>query len=362
VVETTGNDTLNDAMEFCVPTAYAKPHSESARADRERFIRAKYEHELFKASAGKTKTQAVTSSSSSSSSSSGHAHSPVRDDHTPTSERKKSSLLSSFGELVGHTRKSLTSLRSPSPASSASPTTVPPAAAAAAGMVEYVGVLVIELVQGMELAGMDINGKSDPYVVFRLGEQTITSKRVDNDVNPQWRETLMLSWDGASPLVADVFDYNTISNDRPMGSVLIDAETLAPLLASPSSAHSRQQQGDARDEIDAVFPLLMPRIWARNFGEHMVAGAEGITKGIYRGITGVWKDPIKGAKENGVEGFAKGVGIGVAGVVYRPIKGLGTMVKETARSVGVSRKRSVDGDDDLVEAGCLHLKLRLQRF
>ncbi|KAJ0400660.1 hypothetical protein ATCC90586_010591 [Pythium insidiosum] len=305
-VEQVGNDALNETLEFSVPDDYPKPHAESARLERERFIRAKYEDELFKVSPDKPRKRAVLSSSS-------------------------SSAPASSAEDVPHdgnnaARRSVTGV----------------------GMIEFVGVMVIELLEGIDLAGVDINGKSDPYVQFRLGEQAIASEKVHNDVNPRWHQTLMLSWDGESPLIAEVYDHNTIQSDRFMGSVVIDGETLRPLLDDK--------------EVDALYQLWMPKVWARNFGEHMIAGAEGMTKGLYRGITGVWKDPIKGAKESGIEGFAKGVGKGVAGVVYRPIKGLGTMVKETARSVGVGRKRSADGNEELVPAGCLHLKLRLQRF
>ncbi|GLD92558.1 hypothetical protein PINS_up001117 [Pythium insidiosum] len=307
-IERVGNDALNETLEFSVPDDYPKPHAESSRPERERFIRAKYEDELFKVSPDKPRKRAVLSSSSSS---------------APTSYAED--VAATDGNNVA-ARRSGTGV----------------------GMIEFVGVMVIELLEGIDLAGVDINGKSDPYVQFRLGEQAIVSDKVHNDVNPRWHQTLMLSWDGESPLYAEVYDHNTIQNDRFMGSVVIDTETLRLLLED--------------QEVDALYQLWMPKIWARNFGEHMIAGAEGMTKGLYRGITGVWKDPIKGAKENGLEGFAKGVGKGVAGVVYRPIKGLGTMVKETARSVGVGRKRSTDGNEELVPAGCIHLKLRLQRF
>ncbi|TMW66060.1 hypothetical protein Poli38472_003825 [Pythium oligandrum] len=342
LLEATGNDTLNETLEFSVPDEFQKPHADSGRTERERFIRAKYEHELFKSSPGKTKKRAVPCSSSASSSSS----SPTKESEgeaTNQSIRKSSDLSSTGGQ-----RKSVIS---GVPSSTGTTSNGP----SGAGMIEYVGVLVIELQEGVDLAAMDINDKSDPYVIFRLGEQTISSNKVHNDVNPRWNQTLMLSWDGTSPLIAEVYDVNTITTDRFMGSVVIDGDSMQPLL-------EESLQNDTPKEIEALYQLLMPRIWAKNFGEHMVAGAEGMTKGIYRGITGVWKDPIKGAKEKGIEGFAKGVGTGVAGVVYRPIKGLGTMVKETARSVGMTRKRSTDASEDLVPAGCLRLKLHLQRF
>ncbi|DAZ94365.1 TPA: hypothetical protein N0F65_001099 [Lagenidium giganteum] len=288
-----GNDALNELLEFSVPEEFLKPTVDTPRNERERYIRAKYETLLFQLSPDKIKRKAISSSATSTGSTGSNG-------------------------------------------------------AGAHGMVEYVGVLMIDLIEGISLAGMDINGKSDPYVVFRLGEQSITSKRVDNTLNPKWNQKLMLSWDGTSPLVAEVYDYNKISADRFMGAVIIDGEALQTLVTAPEG-----------QEMDSWQQVVMPRDWAKNFGEHMLAGAEGVGRGFYRGITGVWKDPIKGAKKNGIEGFAKGAAVGVAGVFYRPIKGLGTMVKQTARGVGVGKK---DAETDLVAAGCLHMKVSLQRF
>lgn len=31
-------------------------------------------------------------------------------------------------------------------------------------------------------------GKSDPYAMLRVGTQMFTSRHVDNNLNPQWRE------------------------------------------------------------------------------------------------------------------------------------------------------------------------------
>lgn len=316
VVESVGNVALNELMEFSVPHEFPKPNADSVRAERERYIRAKYEDALFKASPSRKKQQAVSSSSSPS---------------------------ISHPAALGHHHH-----RTGTPTATTAHQTH--------GMVEYIGVLVIELIEGAHLAGMDINGKSDPYVTFHLGEQSITSERVSNSVNPHWGQTLMLSWDGAAPLVVELFDYNKITHDRAMGRIVVDKETLAPLTVEPKTSNDKPQ------ELDAWFQVMMPREWATNFGEHMVAAGEGLSKGVYKGITGVWKDPIKGAKESGIEGFALGVGKGVAGIVYRPIRGFGSMVKQTALSVGVGKKHRSSDCEELVEAGALHLKLSLQRF
>ncbi|KAG7378897.1 hypothetical protein PHYPSEUDO_009329 [Phytophthora pseudosyringae] len=284
-----------------------KPEAQTPRGERERFIRAKYDEKMF---------------------SGGVASSPPK--------------------LASSPKRS--------------PTKTP--AATTQGMVEYTGVVVIDLKEAKDLAGMNISGKSDPYVTFRLGEQSISCKRVDNSVNPQWNQQLMLSWDGTSPLEIELYDYNKVNADRPMGAFAISGDQLSSL----------PEVGDSDAPYEDWYPVIMPRDWATNFSEHMVAGAEGVTKGIFKGITGVFKDPIKGARENGLEGFAKGVGTGVVGVVYRPIKGLGSMVKHSALSVGVGKKHHTnsagsehDGSSspdgrDYVAAGSVRLALSLQKF
>lgn len=333
-VETVGNGALNATLERSLDSQseqFVKPNADTGRAERERFIRAKYELKQF------------------------------------------ASEVAEGGRQLGIQRQVAVRVptnSSTAPASSSTERSVNPPSAAHRGMIEFVGVLMIRLVEASDLAGMNISGKSDPYVTLTLGEQTVSSKHVTHNVNPQWNEMLMLSWDGASPLLVELFDRNTISADRGMGAFQVSLSQLAPLL----------ENADAT--IDEWFAVKMPKEWASNFGEHLVAGAEGVGRGFYRGITGVWKDPIKGAKENGFGGFAKGVGTGVAGVVYRPIKGFGTMVKQTASAVGVGKSkrkkhkgRPSEGDDqegsedegeeeeiELVAAGKVHLVLSLQRF
>jgi hypothetical protein len=300
-VDTVGNDGLNESLESCISEDFVKPVSGTCRQERQRFIIAKYQEQRFKQG---------------------------------NSEQKQTNIV-----VVSPTCSTLnTSTKKNSPT----------ATTTNHGMVEYVGVLNIVLVEGAHLVGMNISGKSDPYVIFRLGEQSITSKIIKHSINPHWNQKLMLSWDGISSLIGEIFDHNKIRDDRAMGTVIVEAETLKSLLDNTS------------EEIDVWQQVIMPREWAQNFGEHMVAGAEGVGKGFYTGITGVWKDPIKGAKEKGIGGFAKGVGTGVAGVVYRPIKGFGTMVKQTA--LGVRSKKNKQKEIEMVNGGSIHIRLSLVQF
>jgi hypothetical protein len=57
-------------------------------------------------------------------------------------------------------------------------------------------------------------------------------------------------------------------------------------------------------------------------GMGLLTGVGQVGKGFYKGLKGVFVDPIKGAQQEGVAGFFKGVGTGVAGVVVRPMAGI----------------------------------------
>ncbi|CEG35496.1 adp-ribosylation factor gtpase-activating [Plasmopara halstedii] len=310
VMENNGNNKLNQQLERTLALqlqlndkSLKKPEALTPRPDREQFIRAKYEVKMF---------------------SGGVASTP----HQSPSKRS----ITNQAVLRTH------------------------------GMVEYTGVLVIDLKEAKTVAGTYTGGKSVSYVTFRSGEQSINSKRVDNSVNPQWNQQLMLSWDGMSPLEVELYDYNRVNADRKMGSFTISAKQLSIL----------PEVGGTQGPYEDWYIVITPRDWAINLSKHLVAGAEGVTKGLFQGVTGVFKDPIQGARENGLEGFAKGVGTGVAGFVYRPIQGVGTMVKHSALSVGVGKKHRTNGggnDDngtsdsqDDVPTGSVRLALAMQKF
>ena len=78
------------------------------------------------------------------------------------------------------------------------------------------------------------------------------------------------------------------------------------------------------------------------------AGKGGILYGLKEGVTGVYKDTVKGAKSDGFFGFVKGAGKGVAGLVLKPVAGVvdqATKVMEGVKGATkiektVSRSRS----------------------
>ncbi|KAL6843057.1 hypothetical protein ACP4OV_027131 [Aristida adscensionis] len=97
------------------------------------------------------------------------------------------------------------------------------------GMVEFVGLIKVHIVRGIDLAVRDVMS-SDPYVMIVLGHQSMKTKVIKNTLNPVWNERLMLSIpDPIPPLKLQVFDKDTFSSDDRMGEAEVD---IRPLIAA----------------------------------------------------------------------------------------------------------------------------------
>lgn len=83
----------------------------------------------------------------------------------------------------------------------------------------------VTLVKAVDLAAADMNGKSDPYVVFSVGESKRKSSVVTASVNPEWQpeEKFWFLTDDASFAVLDVqvFDHDRFTKDDLIGSASI---------------------------------------------------------------------------------------------------------------------------------------------
>ncbi|CAL9037868.1 unnamed protein product [Musa banksii] len=97
------------------------------------------------------------------------------------------------------------------------------------GMVEFVGLVKVNIIRGTNLAVRDMI-TSDPYVVLNLGHQSMKTRVIKSNLNPVWNEKLMLSIpDPIPPLKLQVYDKDTFSTDDRMGEAEIDIQ---PLLAA----------------------------------------------------------------------------------------------------------------------------------
>lgn len=182
MIEVGGNSSANSIYEAFIPEGFRKPGPDASHEERSKFIRSKYElQEFLKPS--------------------------LRITSIPSS---KSSLQSSFSTKVTDSFRSTNSQNME-------------------GMVEFIGLLKVKVVKGVNLAIRDMLS-SDPYVVLTLGQQTVQTTVVKSNLNPVWNEELMLSVPQRfGPLKLKVFDHDTFSADDIMGEAEID---LQPLITS----------------------------------------------------------------------------------------------------------------------------------
>eukprot|EP00611_Tribonema_gayanum_P017108 TRINITY_DN2965_c0_g1_i1.p1 TRINITY_DN2965_c0_g1~~TRINITY_DN2965_c0_g1_i1.p1 ORF type:complete len:919 (-),score=417.99 TRINITY_DN2965_c0_g1_i1:786-3542(-) len=109
------------------------------------------------------------------------------------------------------------------------------------------GVLQLEVVGADNLRKADLMGKSDPYVVIKLGEEENKTSVINSNLNPRWGEKFdILVHDKASQVVTfDVYDEDLADNDDHLGrcevplSALLDFKITAlnvPLTSTPTGS------------------------------------------------------------------------------------------------------------------------------
>ncbi|TKY60128.1 ADP-ribosylation factor GTPase-activating protein AGD12 [Spatholobus suberectus] len=188
MIEVGGNSSANSIYEAYIPEGYTKPGPDASHEQRAKFIRLKYEHQEFL----KPGLRIVSD---------------------------KSNLQSSISKGI------MDSFRSTSGSQHTE------------GMVEFIGMLKVKVIKGTDLAIRDMM-TSDPYVILKLGQQTVQTTVIKSNLNPVWNEELMLSVPQQFGLLnLNVFDYDLFSADDIMGEADID---LQPLITSAMAF------GDAR--------------------------------------------------------------------------------------------------------------------
>ncbi|RZC93194.1 hypothetical protein C5167_029170 [Papaver somniferum] len=94
-------------------------------------------------------------------------------------------------------------------------------------MGEKVGVLKVTVVQGKQLMIRDFR-TSDPYVVFKLGNQVVKTKVINSCLNPVWNEELSLDvTQSAGVLNKEVFDKDRFKSDDKMGTAHLNLQQIA---------------------------------------------------------------------------------------------------------------------------------------
>ncbi|KAL7089525.1 hypothetical protein ACP275_13G190400 [Erythranthe tilingii] len=181
MIEVGGNASANSIYEAYIPDGVSKPGPDASHEVRSKFIRSKYEHQEFLK--------------------------PSLRIHSTSSSTKHSLQASLSRKIMDSFRSSGSSEKS-------------------VGMVEFIGMLKIKVIKGVNLAIRDMLS-SDPYVVLTLGQQKAQTTVVKSNLNPVWNEELMLSVpQNYGPIKLQVYDYDTFSSDDIMGEAEIDIQSM----------------------------------------------------------------------------------------------------------------------------------------
>lgn len=88
---------------------------------------------------------------------------------------------------------------------------------------QYVDSIKVTIVSATDLVNADallggrvdamFGGKSDPYVIVKLGEEKFKTKTMKNNLNPEFNEEFTFQWNQKDDLLLDVMDKDMISKD-----------------------------------------------------------------------------------------------------------------------------------------------------
>ncbi|KAJ1413536.1 C2 domain [Sesbania bispinosa] len=227
-----GNTLLNKKYEACLPSNIKKPKPHSSIEERSDYIRKKYELLQFIECDDNLSYQIVPSQGRSSSLA--HINSACYNsfmdkklfEKHPTKHRIGHAFRNSWGRKDSEHKSSKKST-------------------SLAGMVEFVGLIKVNVVKGTHLAVRDVM-TSDPYVILSLGHQSVKTRVIKNNLNPVWNESLMLSIpENIPPLKVLVYDKDTFSTDDFMGEAEIDIQplVLAAIAYEKSTINESMQLG-----------------------------------------------------------------------------------------------------------------------
>ncbi|OAY77891.1 putative ADP-ribosylation factor GTPase-activating protein AGD11 [Ananas comosus] len=238
-----GNATVNTKYEAFLPENYKKPRPDSSTEERADFIRRKYELQHFSSSNAIILSTAYSNFAAQNNCYSGKSY-----------EKQHTGIRHGLGHAFRNSWRRKESENK--------------AAKKMMGMVEFVGLVKVNIIRGTNLAVRDVM-TSDPYVILNLGHQSMKTRVIKSNLNPVWNERLMLSIpDPIPPLKLQVYDKDTFSTDDRMGEAEIDIQPLvfAAKAYENSSASDSLQLGrwlasdDSNLVKDSVISLVDGKI------------------------------------------------------------------------------------------------------
>ncbi|KAM1503531.1 hypothetical protein ACFX15_027910 [Malus domestica] len=222
-----GNTTVNKKYEARLPENVSKPKPDSSIEERFYFIRRKYELLDFLNSDEQMSCPFPPNKKSNNSTVSS-TQDKKQYEKQPTKHRIGQAFRNSWGRKDSEHKIAKKGYSMPM-----------------AGMVEFVGLIKVNVVRGTNLVVRDMV-TSDPYVILALGHQSVKTRVIKNNLNPVWNESLMLSIpDHIPPLKVLVYDKDTFKADDFMGEAEIDIQPLvsAAIAYEKSSINEPVQLG-----------------------------------------------------------------------------------------------------------------------
>ncbi len=65
-------------------------------------------------------------------------------------------------------------------------------------------------------------GIADSYCSISVGTQIERTAVADNNLNPIWKQTIIVAWDGEQSLFLEVFDFIPYGRDESLGFVEVN--------------------------------------------------------------------------------------------------------------------------------------------
>lgn len=126
------------------------------------------------------------------------------------------------------------------------------------------------------------------------------------------------------------------------GSASLLTETFSKNMAVITLDRRYAQRRDRRNTLRSP-----DRDFAVTFFEGVESGAVKLVRGVWDGVSGVVRAPIRGAERHGMEGFAKGIGKGLLGLLVKPVIG----ISDAATDVMIGVQGSVEGKKGTLRGG-----------
>ncbi|KAL7593818.1 probable ADP-ribosylation factor GTPase-activating protein AGD11 [Lactuca sativa] len=230
VIKLGGNEAVNSKYEDSIPENRRKPQPDSSIEDRSDFIRRKYVMQQF---LNMEEQLSCPFNPAALNCSSAGLNSVVEKKYL------NSMCMHNISQAFLNTRKRKDAEVKPARKSNST-----------AGMVEFVGLIKVNVVRGIDLVIRDVRS-SDPYVMLCLGNQSVKTRVIKNNLNPVWNEKLMLSIpDDIPPLKVVVFDKDKFTTDDYMGEAEVDIEALVSAAKALENGNANEAEKKLAEDKD----------------------------------------------------------------------------------------------------------------